>query len=231
LLRFGALAAILLLAQAVAARWHPASGSPPREEIIYQSSELKIYRTLDRRGGPVVVLTNLDEEGNVFAGREGGGQPDVAEPHPAGATCPPAPLPVDGGASGPAREKTGGGRVRVVVNRGDGAESPNDGEVEVRSDTGGDTTVIINVNPPAPPDRETAPIPGAAFYPVLAYGGLAGPYRYPDHLHFLGYGHDNSAPSWFGGLGLNAGNGFGLKNGVPCGHGFDCMFGPAREHP
>lgn len=206
----------------------PAQVARPAEEILYQSNDLRIYRSVDRHGAPVVILTNLDAQGNFFPGHrsdaaaverrsEPSGSPSLAgSPEPASGTAPhPAPA----------------AQVRVVVNRGDGADPADADDVQVEADGRGGTTVIINIHPPAPPERQTVVVPAVAGYPVVAYGGLAGPFRYPEHLHFLGYGHGTSAPSHFGGLGLNAGNRFGLKTGVACDRGFDCMFGPARDHP
>ena len=190
-----------------------------------------IYRTLDRHGTPVVVLTNLDEEGHALAGPGEASSPEVPGPRSEGGTCQPAPLPTQDDVESPAGKQAVGGRVRVVVNRGDGQQPADQGEVEVTSDGGGSTTVVVNVNPPSRPEHDTAVVPGVSCYPVLAYGGLVGPYRYPDHLYFLGYGPDTSSPSWFGGLGLNAGNRFGQQTGGSCGHGFDCMFGPPHGRP
>jgi hypothetical protein len=190
-----------------------------------------IYRTLDRHGTPVIVLTNLDEEGQALAGPGEATPPEVPGPSSEGETCRPAPLSAQGDVENPAGKQTAGGRVRVVVNRGDGQEPADPGEVEVTSDGGGGTTVVVNVNPPSRPERDTVVVPGGSFYPVLTYGGLVGPYRYPDHLYFLGYGPDTSSPSLFGGLGLNAGNRFGLQTGVSCGRGFDCLFGPPHGRP
>lgn len=206
------------------------SAAPPADQVLYHSSELVIYRTVDRRGAPVIVLTNLDDEGNVLAGSRDAGAVETA---PAGSaaswigeeSCRRA------APSGQSAEDTtvpkqpDGGRVRVLVNRGDG-EGPVDQGVEVATQESGGTTVIVNVNPPP----ASAPGP-SSYYPVLGYGGLVGPYKYPDHLYFLGYGTDTSSPSLFGGLGLNAGNRFGLKTGVPCDRGYDCLFGPPHDRP
>jgi hypothetical protein len=205
----------------------PALADPTPDEVLFQSAELKIYRTLSR-GTPVLVLTNVDAEGNFLAARESsGGAPEVSALRPspgAGATgAPPEPplsVPAVAGSDEP-------GRVKVVVH-GDGTASPDQKDVEVTTEGTGDTTVIININPPAPPPREVeAPVWS---YPVVV-GGLPGPFRYPKHQYFLGYGPNTSSPSMFGGLGLNAGNGFGLKTGVPCDKGYDCMFGPTTGAP
>ncbi|HEU4401531.1 MAG TPA: hypothetical protein VFT43_05445 [Candidatus Polarisedimenticolia bacterium] len=85
------------------------------------------------------------------------------------------------------------------------------------------TTIVININNPPEPPAAPAPV---VVYSVLAVGGAPGTLRYPDHQPFLGYGTGIRSPSWFGGLGLNAGNHFGLKTGKSCELGFDCLFGP-----
>src|SRR5262245_499034 len=55
----------------------PALADPAPDEILFQSAELKIYRTLSR-GTPVLVLTNVDAEGNFLAAREpSGGRPEI----------------------------------------------------------------------------------------------------------------------------------------------------------
>jgi len=197
----------------------PTFAAPTSQEILFQSNDLKIYRATSERGVPVVVLTNLDALGNRLA-------PALDSEVGAGeaGTCAPDRSPQAAATSSP-------GSVKVVVNQG-GAEAPVDERnVEVTPDGPGGTTVIININPPASPEREIVVVPPPYTYPVVAIGGLQGGYRYPDHLNFLGYGPDTSSPSWFGGLGLNAGNGFGLSNGTPCTHGFDCMFGPRSKRP
>jgi len=226
-----AVTTILWLSPGLATPWHDASAATRGEAILYQSRDLVIYRALDRHGTPLVVLTNLDEEGHALAGPDEATPPEVSGRRSEGETCQPAALPTQGDVESPAGKQNAGGRVRVVVNRGDGQQPADQGEVEVTSEDGGGTTVVVNVNPPSRPERDTAVVPGGSGYPVLAYGGLVGPYRYPDHLYFLGYGPDTSSPSLFSGLGLNAGNHFGLRTGVSCGHGFDCMFGSPHERP
>ena len=198
---------------------HSAWAAPPAEETIYQSSELRIYRTVNRDGAPIVVLTNVDAEGQYFPGRPVESARRDERPSPPFAPPPTAPL--------AAPERPQAPPVKVVVNQGEGGDPT--GEAEVATDTGGGTTVIINIHPPAPPPRETAVIP-VAYAPVV-YGGLVGPFRYPDHQYFLGYAPGTASPSFFGGLGLNAGNGFGLKTGASCDRGYDCMFGPTSDHP
>lgn len=198
-----------------------ARAATPAEETIFQSGELRIYRTVNRDGTPVVVLTNVDAEGRYFPGR------------PAEASVPAAPArrsyePVP---AAPAEkpERPIAGPVKVVVNTGDGASAVDPDSVEVSTEAGGGTTVIVNVHPQAPAPRETVVIP--AIYQPVAYGGLVGPVKYPDHQYFLGYAPGTSSPSYFGGLGLNAGNRFGLKTGRACDRGYDCMFGPTGDRP
>ena len=203
-------ALVLLLVSLGTAAW----AAPPAEETVFQSSELRIYRTVNRDGTPIVVLTNVDAEGQFFPGRD---ERSLA------AYSPPPAAPLE------ARERETKTPVRVVVNRGDGESPAAADEVEVATDPGGGTTVIINIHPPAPPPPQTVVVPVA--YPPVAYGGLVGPFRYPDRLYFLGYGPGIASPSYFGGLGLNAGNRFGLKTGVACDRGYDCMFGGTRDHP
>jgi hypothetical protein len=207
----------------------PALADPTPEEILFQSSELKIYRTLSR-GTPVLVLTNVDAEGNFLPGRDpSGGRSESPAVRPGpdtgrAETRPERDLPVTGeGATDDA------GRVRVVVHGDGGAAAPDERDVEVTTDRTGDTTVIININPPPPPQREPVEAPVWS-YPVVVTG-LPGPIRYPEHQYFLGYGPNNSSPSMFSGLGLNSGNRFGLKTGVACDKGYDCMFGPTSSQP
>jgi hypothetical protein len=214
-------AGILGLLTLAAAGPAPSRIAPPAEETLYQSDDLRIYRGTGRHGGPVLVLTNLDPQGNFFPGHRCDAPAVEERAKPSGSPSPP-------GSTAPAGEaaphSTPAAQVKVVVNRGDGAAPAGTDEVEVKTDGGGGTTVIINIHPPAPPERQTVVV-------HAAIGGLVGSFRYPDHLHFLGYGHDTSSPSYFGGLGLNASNRFGLKTGVACERGLDCFFGPARDHP
>lgn len=214
----------------------PGHASLPPDEILYQSSDLKIYRTLSH-GTPVVVLTNVDAEGNFLSGDErfrGGPQATPTRPAPGSPDA-------GDGRGGPSTESgergavpgrtPSGSHVRVVVNA-EGDSTPVDqGNVDVTTDGTGGTTVVININPPSPEKRDTVEVPAPLVYPFVALGGLAGGFRYPEHLYFLGYGLDTSSPSMFGGLGLNAGNRFGLKTGKPCDRGFDCMFGPEPQRP
>ena len=192
-------------------------------DIIYESDEVRIYRMVRPNGQRAVVLTNLDAEGRRMGGEIPAFYRRTSPIVRRAAESLPSPdeaLPVtsDYGAGG----ATPAPDVQVIVNRGDGSQDA------VRVTPSGDgTTVIINIDvgaPQAPP-----PVP-VVFAPIAAVGGVPGPVRYPDHHHFLGYGHNNSAPGLFGGLGLNASNGYGISK-RPCGNGFDCMLGPQREHP
>ena len=80
--------------------------------------------------------------------------------------------------------------------------------------------VVIHVEAPLPP----APAPAA--YPVWT-GSIAGPFRYPDRLGFLGYGQGISSPGWFSGLGLKPSNNFGhRKSDDPRPPGFEVFFAP-----
>jgi hypothetical protein len=213
---------------------HPVPAAPASDVIIDQSSGVMIYRGVSPRGTPVVVLTNLDEEGNRLpcpgADAAGSGLKTPLCGDEPQARVRPAPMDRERAPNAPPPPPPG--QVKVVVKQSEGAAEVDARDVEVTADGSGATTVIININnSPATPERETVVVPAPLAYPIVAIGGLAGGFRYPDHLHFLGYGHDTSSPSWFGGLGLNAGNGFGLVTGTSCGHGFDCMFGPASPHP
>lgn len=198
-----------------------ARAATPAEETIFQSSELRIYRTVNRDGIPIVVLTNVDADGQYFPGRP------ADAPGQGARTLPPMSSIRADSPEAPGRPTAP--PMRVVVNGAEVEDAAPSQVVEVSSETGGGTTVIVNINPPQPPPRETIVVP-AAYQPV-ADGVLVGPYRYPDHLYFLGYAPGTSSPSLFGGLGLNAGNHFGLKTGQVCDRGYDCMFGPTGDHP
>jgi len=172
---------------------------PASQDCIYQSVGLRIYRTTSRLGTPVVVLTNLDDDGNVLAGHDGAGEaamppPRVPAAEDAEAAPPPlSPRPAIPGASG----------VSVLVHQGGDAVAVDERDVEVQSDGAGATTVVININLPAAPAGGTTFVP-AQSYPLVPYGGLVGPFHYPDHLYFLGYGPGNDTPVFFGGLGLSS---------------------------
>jgi len=80
--------------------------------------------------------------------------------------------------------------------------------------------VVVNVQlPPDPQPWFTAPI--------VAVGGIAGAYQYPERLGFLGYGQGISSPGWFSGLGLNPSNNYGhRRQDKPNTTGLDAFFGP-----
>ena len=232
---FSALCFALILAFSFTAG-RPASAAAGTDASTDPSSGIKIYRAVSREGTPIMVLTNLDEEGNRLPSPGGPGIDTTGTVRQAPACV----------ADDPGRTSTGpgeadrasgapagvpSGQVRVVVNQGEGQADPGARDVEVTGDGSGGTTVIININPPAPPEKEIVVVPSPFTYPVVAYGGLPGGFRYPDHLPFLGYGPGTSSPSWFGGLVLNAGNGFGLKTGRTCGRGYDCMLAPSGANP
>src|SRR5712691_8930653 len=100
---------IFCLSPGFAALGHDASAESRGEAILYQSRDLVIYRSLDRHGAPVVVLTNLDEEGHALAGPAEAMPPDAPGPLSEGETCRPAPLPPQGEVeSRGGREATGG---------------------------------------------------------------------------------------------------------------------------
>jgi hypothetical protein len=172
------------------------------ENLLVWPEGVRVFRVLDRYGNPRVVITNLDDAGNPLPGASA--QAPGVPPDPQ--ACRPA----DSEARDTGHARAGGA--------GEAAE-----------DSGGGTTIVININnaPPAPPAPASLPV----YALPVAYGGLIGPFRYPENHHFLGYGPGVGSPSLFGGLGLNSGNGFGLKTGVPCGAGFDCMFGPQPSRP
>jgi hypothetical protein len=207
--------------------WQPATGAPIPDDIIDPSSGIRIYRGITNSGSPVIVLTNLDEDGNRLPSSGGDAAVAERETPPRGAEDPArgTPGPAEAERPSPAPAATPSGSVRVVVNQDEGASQVDARDVAVTTDVSGATTVIININPPP-----VAATPSFT-YPIVAVGGVTGGFRYPDHLNFLGYGLDISSPSWFGGLGLNAGNNFGLKTGKSCSSGYDCMFGPSSAHP
>jgi hypothetical protein len=192
--------------------------APTSQDFIYQSVGLRIYRATSRQGTPVVVLTNLDEDGNVLPGHEGAGEeaarsPRLPNAEDAGvAPAPPPPQPAC------AEERPGLPGASVLIHQG-GDAAPVDGrDVEVQPDGAGGTTVVININLPAAPAGGTTIVPGQA-YPFVPYGGLVGPFHYPDHLYFLGYGPGNDTPVFFGGLGLSSTDRYARASGRPRGAG------------
>ncbi len=214
---FGVLAGLALLAGTLE---RGLLAGDAREGTIYATVDLRIYRALDRQGRPTVVLTNLDEYGNLL------------RPTPDESPCAPPSSPAEA-PSAKESDKQAAGRapVQIIINQGGSGAGPDDsGAVDVRGGTDGDTTIVININNnPAPPAAPPSSAP--LVYPAVLVGGLPGPFRYPDHQPFLGYSLDGSSPGLFGGLGLNAGNQFGIKTGRSCEHGYDCMFGAAHGRP
>src|SRR5437867_2314231 len=112
---------MLCLTPGCAFVWSDASAAGRGEAILYQSTDLMIYRALDRRGVPVVVLTNLDEEGRALAGPDRAADADA--PLGESANCRPAPLPTPAASERPAPSPVAGDRTRVVVDPG-GAPPP-----------------------------------------------------------------------------------------------------------
>ena len=173
------------------------------QDFIYQSVGLRIYRTTSRLGTPIVVLTNLDDEGNVLAGHDGAGEEGMPSPRvPAAADADVAPPPLSPRPATPGGIPGASG-VSVLVHQGGDAVPVDQRDVEVQSDGAGATTVIVNINLPAVSVGGTTFVP-APSYPLVPYGGLVGPFHYPDHLYFLGYGPTNDTPVFFGGLGLSS---------------------------
>ena len=184
---------------------------------VFQSESLRIYRVVDDRGRQRLVLTNLDNQGNRLSPDD-----DAAEAPPN---------------RGPVRPAAA---VEMNEDRFDDETATEEREISVaigeekvvRVDDGKGTTIVININPPpAPaPAPETIIVP-AVITSVIGFGGIAGPYRFPENHPFLGYGTGIRSPAWMGGLGLNAGNRYGLNTGTDCGPGFDCMFPPSAKRP
>lgn len=189
--------------------------------------DLRIFRSVDRLGRATVVLTNLDDEGNLLRGAAEE-EAWMTAPRPTAAAV--APPPEVSPAARTADDEPVA--VRVVVRGSEGDREARDREIEVTGDGRGGTTIIVNVD--ASPAAPVAPAPPAlspVAWPIVVVGGLVGPFRYPDRLPFLGYGPTTSSPGMFGGLGLNASNGFGLRGATPCREGFDCLFGPRPSKP
>jgi hypothetical protein len=238
LLRNAALGSAFLGALLVSAQSAPARALTEGEDadVIFRSPDLRIYRALDRRGAVALVLTNLDEGGNLLRGSS---DTPVCAPAPsrtpdAGGSAPSAsaatePDRTSEGKADASNEPAGHGGVTVTVNGGTDAGPAGGTQVEVSDGGQGGTTVVININnnPPAPPP---APVP-VYYSSAVVVGGIAGAFRYPDRQPFLGYSLDGRSPGFFGGLGLNAGNRFGLKTGNSCGNGYDCLFAPTGRKP
>ncbi len=203
-LRFFHLGPVAALAVALAGLGGSASlAAPASQDSIYQSVGLRIYRTTSRLGKPVVVLTNLDDDGNVLAGHDGAGEAAMPPPRvPAAEDAEVAPPPLSTRPAIPGGIPGASG-VSVQVHQGGDAVPVDERDVEVQSDGAGATTVVININLPAAPVGGTTFVP-AQTYPLVTYGGLVGPFHYPDHLYFLGYGPGNDTPVFFGGLGISS---------------------------
>lgn len=208
--------ALALLAPGTSPTAAPASG-PDTAEPVFASASLRIYRVVDSTGQPHLVLTNLDAEGNRLAAEE------------MFASTPPLPVEAsaweqeNSRAEAEAPGEPTSGQREIHVDAGD--------DNVVRVDDGTGTTIIININsppPPAPAEQEIVPV---AAVPWVGWGTVVGGYEYPDELPFLGYSTGVGSPSWLGGLGLNAGNGYGLSTGKSCRRGFDCMFPPTAPSP
>jgi hypothetical protein len=174
--------------------------------IASQSPGVRIVRGFDRLGRPALILTNLDDEGNrLIAAEEPERTPapgSPAEPGP-GACAPQSPGREGDPGSSSDRRDGGDGAPIIVIN-------------------------IENQAPPPPPQEAGGP---SWLVPVVGFGGLPGPFHYPARQPFLGYGPGIASPSWFGGLGLNAGNRYGLGGARDCGEGYDCLFAPSSSRP
>jgi len=194
----------------------PASEAPPAEPV-FESASLRIYRVLDSAGRPRLLLTNLDEDGNRLA-------PEEERAGPPSRSVSPPPSPAE------PRTRDSRGTLPESEEREIHVDAGEDNVVRV--DDGNGTTIIININPPpappSPPDQVIVPAVGV---PWVGWGSITGGYRYPDELPFLGYTPGVGSPSWMGGLGLHAGNGYGLSTAKPCARAFDCMFPPTTPRP
>ncbi len=181
-------------------------------EPVFESASLRIYRVLDSEGRQRLLLTNLDKDGHRLAPEDEQAR-SVESPGTRPEFNPPPAEPLS-------EER------EIHVDAGD--------DNVVRVDDGRGTTIIININPPpapeppAPPEQIIVPVLSA---PWVGWGSIVGRYRYPDNHPFLGYSTGVGSPSWLGGLGLNASNGYGLSTAKPCGRGFDCMFPPTTPRP
>ena len=170
-------------------------------EVLFESESLRIYRVLGPDGVARTFLTNLDEKG------------DPLLPEPAGE------------AVGGDRARRDDFRAADLQGAPESRRSAAPAAEPHRHEEPSTTTIVININaaPPAAPAPAVVPVVAA---PYVIFGGLVGGFRYPDRQPFLGYGTGVGSPSMFGGLGLNAANGFGLKRDASCTKGFDCMFPP-----
>ena len=176
--------------------------------VVYETESIRVYRIVDDLGRSRLVLTNLDEDGNRLAPEA----PDASPGEPAG------------------DESRQAGEGPVETSPATDAE-PHEVHVDleqdgvVRIDDGNGTTIVININPPPPPPVAEAAVLPVVVRPWIAYGGAIGRYEFPENHPFLGYTTGIDSPGWMGGLGLNAGNGYGLGRGGRC-RGINCMFAP-----
>jgi hypothetical protein len=170
--------------------------------VLYATVDLRIACTADRQGRPAILLTNLDASGDRLS-------PAAPDPIPAIAPSAPraeAPAPPSRPDPEPAPRDDRPETVAIVLQNGDGTEEER--KVEVRRREGDGATIVINIDnrqspPPAPPPASPAvPAPSPWSWPTMVWGGIPGPYVFPEHWHFLGLTHDNSYPRSFGGLGF-----------------------------
>ncbi len=131
-LRFFHLGPVAALAVALAGLGGSASlAAPASQDSIYQSVGLRIYRTTSRLGKPVVVLTNLDDDGNVLAGHDGAGEAAMPPPRvPAAEDAEVAPPPLSTRPAIPGGIPGASG-VSVQVHQGGDAVSVDERDVEV----------------------------------------------------------------------------------------------------
>jgi hypothetical protein len=181
----------------------PAKTTAECDETLLNARDLRIYRGVNRFGRATLILTNLDDEGNLL---QPAGERAYRPSPPRDRAADDEPAPRADREDAAAATETA--PVRVSVRTDEGEERAADaGEIEVRSDAAGGTTIVININnnpPPAP----APPPPAVVTFPWGLYGGIAGAFRYPEHHHFLGYGHGVRSPSSFSALGLRASDRF-----------------------
>jgi len=156
----------------------------PRETV-------RVFRRTAEDGRAMLVLTNLDEEGNPI-------RDPAEEPIPAAPPAPPPAAAPEPSAACPAPRE----------------------EIPAPSAPADPPQVVVNIEiPQSPQPWFTAP--------VVAVGGIAGPYQYPERLGFLGYGPGLTYPRWFSGLGMNPSSGYGLpKQDQPGTAGREASSGP-----
>src|SRR2546427_119622 len=138
----------------------PPLADPIPEEIVYQSGGLRIFRAISRHGMPVMGLTNLDDAGNALAGSGLAGEEahQAAGPCGAGPASPVNPPPPNATPTSPTETRPSGS-VKVLVQEGGEAAAAGERDVEVQSDGAGGTTVIVNINAPAPPEKDMFFVP------------------------------------------------------------------------